>query len=58
MRLKIRSRPTGEALMTVSASRSFICQRCGAEVYRPERDHLDDWVCLNCRYGRVRSSQP
>jgi hypothetical protein len=32
--------------------RRFFCQRCGCDVYRPESDRFDDWICLNCRYGR------
>jgi hypothetical protein len=34
--------------------RHFICQGCGADVYRPESDRFDDNICLNCWYGRVR----
>jgi DNA-directed RNA polymerase subunit RPC12/RpoP len=36
--------------------RAFICTRCGADVWRPETDRFDDWICLNCRFGRVRRS--
>lgn len=31
--------------------RSFICQRCGADVWRPESDRLDNNICLNCWHG-------
>lgn len=34
--------------------RSFICQGCGAEVYRPESDRFDDSICLNYWFGPVR----
>lgn len=29
--------------------RHFVCLRCGCDVFRPERDQFDDWICLNCR---------
>jgi hypothetical protein len=37
--------------------RRFNCLKCGCEVYRPESDRLDNWICLNCLFGRVRSEQ-
>lgn len=33
--------------------RRFECQRCGADVYRPQSDRLDDLICLNCWYGKA-----
>ncbi len=35
--------------------RRFACQKCGADVMRPEADRFDDWICLNCRFGAVRA---
>lgn len=34
--------------------RRFTCDRCGAEVYRPDSGPGDDNICLNCWFGRVR----
>jgi hypothetical protein len=34
----------------------FNCQRCGCEVYRPQRDRFDDWICMNCRFSRVQGA--
>jgi len=36
-----------------SQMQHFLCQRCGCDVYRPERDRFDDFICLNCWFGRV-----
>ena len=30
----------------------FKCLRCGCEVIQYERAKLDDWLCMNCRFGR------
>ncbi len=37
--------------------RRFACQRCGADVMRPETDRFDDNICLNCWFGPVRAAQ-
>ena len=33
----------------------FRCTGCGCEVYQPERDSFDDWICANCRFGKPGS---
>jgi hypothetical protein len=47
----------------------FICQGCGAQVYRPwpsrpfdetalpSRPFDDDWKCLNCWYGKPNQEE-
>lgn len=38
-------------------ARAFFCQKCGCFVGRPEGDRFDDFICLNCWFGRVRAEQ-
>ena len=33
----------------------FKCTGCGCEVYQPERDPFDDWICANRRFGKPGS---